>query len=87
MLATFHRELDALHVAVVRFEQVEHAGPSAVGSRHRLFHAERLGPRRVACGFGEVLRGTDAGDHIRSRPIAPYTPIMPDKLISAEAAA
>ncbi|MCY1172797.1 hypothetical protein D9M73_129410 [compost metagenome] len=63
-LALLHGEFDVLHVAVMRFEQVEHLGQFGEHHRHRLFHRQRLGPCRCACGGGEILRGADAGDDV-----------------------
>src|SRR3546814_14252572 len=46
------------------FELVEDAAQFAEGFRHRLFHRQRLGARRLARSFGQILWGADAGDDI-----------------------
>src|SRR3546814_11444599 len=63
-LALLHRELDVLHVAIMRFQQIEHAGKLGIDVRHRLFHRQRLGARGFPRRLRPILRRADARDDI-----------------------
>jgi hypothetical protein len=63
-LALLHGELDVLHVAIMRLQDVEDVGELRVGLGQRFFHRERLGPGPFARARGQILRRADAGDDI-----------------------
>src|SRR3546814_8759739 len=58
------RSLDVLHVAIMRFQQIEHAGKLGIDVRHRLFHRQRLGARGFPRRLRQILRRADARDDI-----------------------
>ena len=63
-LGLFDRELDVLHVAVMRLELVENGGELGIDLGHGLFHRGGLGVRFLARGLGQILRRADARDHV-----------------------
>ncbi len=63
-LLALHGELDILHIAVMRFEDVEDVGELPVNLGHRLFHRQRLGPCPFARRQRQILRRADARNHI-----------------------
>ena len=63
-LGTLDGELDVLHVAIVSLERIEDRGELGIDLGHRLFHRQRLRPRRLARGLGQILRRADAGDDV-----------------------
>ena len=77
-LATLNGKLDILHILVMQFQQVEHLGQLGVGDRHGFFHRERLGVRQFAGAFSQILRGSNARDHVLSlRVDQPFAVISP----------
>ncbi len=63
-LAALHRELDILHIAVMLLEVLTHLTELLEHLRHHLFHGWQVGILFLAAPYGQVLRGTDTGNHV-----------------------
>ena len=61
---TLNGEFNILHIAIMRFEDIEHARQFGVDRGHRFFHRQGLGTRALACRLGQILRGTDTRDNV-----------------------